>query len=96
MNPTFFPDPASFRAWLVTHHAIAEELSVGFRKKATGQPSITWPEARDEALCFGWIDGVRHRIDDTAYRIRFTRAARAASGARSTSRATKRSPRKGR
>lgn len=71
-QPTFFPDPASFRAWFVTHHATAEELSVGFRKKATGHPSITWPEARDEALCFGWIDGVRHRIDDEAYRIRFT------------------------
>ena len=50
----------------------APALSVGFRKKATGQPSITWPEARDEALCFGWIDGVRHRICEETYRIRFT------------------------
>ncbi|HTU12792.1 MAG TPA: YdeI/OmpD-associated family protein [Allosphingosinicella sp.] len=71
-TPTYFPDAPSFRAWLETHAATAPELSVGFRKKATGQPSITWPEARDEALCFGWIDGVRHRIDDESYRIRFT------------------------
>ena len=70
--PTFFPDAASFRAWLEANAATAEDLSVGFRKKATGAPSITWPEARDEALCFGWIDGVRHRIDDESYRIRFT------------------------
>jgi uncharacterized protein YdeI (YjbR/CyaY-like superfamily) len=70
--PTFFPDAASFRAWLAANHATAPELSVGFRKKATGLPSITWPEARDEALCFGWIDGIRHRIDDESYRIRFT------------------------
>jgi uncharacterized protein YdeI (YjbR/CyaY-like superfamily) len=70
--PAFFPDAAGFRAWLEANHAIAAELSVGFRKKATGQPSITWPEARDEALCFGWIDGIRHRIDDGSYRIRFT------------------------
>jgi uncharacterized protein YdeI (YjbR/CyaY-like superfamily) len=71
-GPAFFPDAASFRAWLEANAATAEELSVGFRKKATGLPSITWPEARDEALCFGWIDGVRHRIDDETYRIRFT------------------------
>jgi uncharacterized protein YdeI (YjbR/CyaY-like superfamily) len=70
--PTFFPDAASFRAWLEANHATAPELSVGFRKKATGRPSITWPEARDEALCFGWIDGVRHRICEETYRIRFT------------------------
>jgi len=70
--PTFFPDAAAFRTWLEANHATAPELSVGFRKKATGAPSITWPEARDEALCFGWIDGVRHRIDDQSYRIRFT------------------------
>ena len=70
--PTFFSDAAAFRAWLESNAATAEELSVGFRKKATGEPSITWEEARDEALCFGWIDGVRHRIDDESYRIRFT------------------------
>jgi uncharacterized protein YdeI (YjbR/CyaY-like superfamily) len=71
-QPSFFPDASSFRAWLEANAATAEELSVGFRKKATGAPTITWPEARDEALCFGWIDGVRHRIDDQSYRIRFT------------------------
>ena len=72
IEPTFFPDAASFRAWLEVNAATAEELSVGFRKKATGAPSITWPEARDEALRFGWIDGIRHRICDQTYRIRFT------------------------
>jgi uncharacterized protein YdeI (YjbR/CyaY-like superfamily) len=71
-QPVFFPDAASFRAWLEANYATAPELSVGFRKKATGLPSLTWPEARDEALCFGWIDGIRHRIDDESYRIRFT------------------------
>ncbi|PZQ62610.1 MAG: bacteriocin-protection protein [Phenylobacterium zucineum] len=70
--PTFFATPAEWRAWLEANHAAASELSVGFWKKDSGRPSITWPESVDEALCFGWIDGVRHRIDDTAYRIRFT------------------------
>jgi uncharacterized protein YdeI (YjbR/CyaY-like superfamily) len=60
-QPIFFPDAESFRAWLEANAATAGELSVGFRKKATGAPSVTWPEAHDEALCFGWIDGVRHR-----------------------------------
>jgi uncharacterized protein YdeI (YjbR/CyaY-like superfamily) len=71
-SPTFFETPAAWRAWLEAHHATAPELSVGFWKKDTGRPSISWPESVDEALCFGWIDGVRHRIDDEAYRIRFT------------------------
>ncbi|MEW5683570.1 MAG: YdeI/OmpD-associated family protein [Pseudomonadota bacterium] len=70
--PRFFATPAEWRAWLEANHASASELSVGFWKKDSGRPSITWPESVDEALCFGWIDGVRHRIDDTAYRIRFT------------------------
>lgn len=69
---TFFAMPADWRAWLQKHHASVPELSVGFWKKDTGKPSITWPQSVDEALCFGWIDGVRHRIDDEAYRIRFT------------------------
>jgi uncharacterized protein YdeI (YjbR/CyaY-like superfamily) len=68
----FFATPAEWRAWLQKHHATAKETSVGFWKKDTGKPSITWPQSVDEALCFGWIDGVRHRIDDEAYRIRFT------------------------
>ncbi len=70
--PRFFATPADWRAWLAAHHGHETELSVGFWKKHSGTPSITWPESVDEALCFGWIDGVRHRIDDAAYRIRFT------------------------
>jgi uncharacterized protein YdeI (YjbR/CyaY-like superfamily) len=71
-KPTFFPTPADFRRWLEKNHAKVAELWVGFHKKATGRPSITWPEAVDEALCFGWIDGVRYSVDDSSYRIRFT------------------------
>ncbi|WP_293349023.1 YdeI/OmpD-associated family protein [Phenylobacterium sp.] len=71
-GPTFFATPAEWRAWLEAHHATAAELSVGFWKRDSGKPSITWPQSVDEALCFGWIDGVRHRVDDEAYRIRFT------------------------
>jgi uncharacterized protein YdeI (YjbR/CyaY-like superfamily) len=72
MKPTFFPTPADFRAWLERHHETASELLVGFYKKGSGRPSITWPESVDEALCFGWIDGVRRTIDDESYSIRFT------------------------
>ena len=68
----YFRDPGEFRRWLETHHATATELWVGFHKKATGEPSMTWPESVAEALCFGWIDGVRHRVDDRRYEIRFT------------------------
>jgi uncharacterized protein YdeI (YjbR/CyaY-like superfamily) len=71
-KPRFFATQADWRAWLAVNHATAQELSVGFWKRGAGRPSITWPESVDEALCFGWIDGVRHRIDDAAYRIRFT------------------------
>jgi uncharacterized protein YdeI (YjbR/CyaY-like superfamily) len=69
---TFFPTPARFRAWLTTHHAKQTELWVGFYKRESGKPSITWPQSVDEALCFGWIDGLRQSIDATSYRIRFT------------------------
>jgi uncharacterized protein YdeI (YjbR/CyaY-like superfamily) len=72
MKPRFFATPADFRAWLETHHETEKELVVGFHKKGTGKPSITWPQSVDEALCFGWIDGVRHSLDGTAYTIRFT------------------------
>ena len=72
MKPTFFATPSEFRRWLEEHHATARELWVGFYKKDSGRPSITWPEAVDEALCYGWIDGVRRRIDDVSYAIRFT------------------------
>jgi uncharacterized protein YdeI (YjbR/CyaY-like superfamily) len=72
MHPTFFPSPADFRGWLQAHHATARELLVGFYKKGSGEPSITWPESVDEALCFGWIDGIRKSLDDRSYTIRFT------------------------
>ena len=72
MTPTFFETPEAFRAWLEENHRTATELSVGFRKKGVGRASITWPQAVDQALCFGWIDGVRHSIDEESYRIRFT------------------------
>ena len=72
MTPTFFPTPEEFRAWLEDNHGSAAELLVGFHKKASGHPSISWPESVDEALCFGWVDGVRHGIDDNSYTIRFT------------------------
>jgi uncharacterized protein YdeI (YjbR/CyaY-like superfamily) len=61
-----------FRVWLEAHHSNASELWVGFHKKGSGLPSITWPEAVDEALCFGWIDGVRRSLGETSYTIRFT------------------------
>lgn len=72
MSPTFFATPADFRAWLEQHHADTREFFVGFYKVGSGRLSITWPQAVDEALCFGWIDGVRKRIDDASYMIRFT------------------------
>jgi uncharacterized protein YdeI (YjbR/CyaY-like superfamily) len=72
VKPTFFPKPLAFRTWLKTHHLTAGELLVGFYKKATDKPSITWPESVDQALCFGWIDGIRRRLDDERYTIRFT------------------------
>lgn len=71
-NPRFFPTPADLRAWFVEHHDTAAELWVGYYKKATGLASITWPESVDEALCFGWIDGIRKSVDDESYKIRFT------------------------
>jgi uncharacterized protein YdeI (YjbR/CyaY-like superfamily) len=72
INITFFKDQKQFRKWLEKHHKKANELWVGFYKKETGKPSITWKESVDEALCFGWIDGIRKRIDGERYTIRFT------------------------
>jgi len=72
MKPRFFPTPASFRAWLAGHHRTASELWVGFHRRSSGRPSLTWPESVDEALCFGWIDGIRKTIDGMSYVIRFT------------------------
>ena len=71
-SPRFFRTPEDFRAWLHSNHTTATELLVGFYKRASGRPSITWPESVDEALCHGWIDGVRRSIDDASYSIRFT------------------------
>jgi len=71
-KPTFFPTPADFRAWLKAHHDKFSELLVGFHKKNSGKPSITWPESVEAALCFGWIDGVRKSLNETSYTIRFT------------------------
>lgn len=68
----FFKTPAEFRRWLQSHHSKSDLLWVGFYKKASGKPSLTWPESVDEALCFGWIDGLRKSVDATSYRIRFS------------------------
>jgi uncharacterized protein YdeI (YjbR/CyaY-like superfamily) len=68
----FFPSPSAWRAWLEEHHAEATELWVGLYKRDSGRPSITWPEAVDGALCFGWIDGLRKSVDGISYKIRFT------------------------
>jgi uncharacterized protein YdeI (YjbR/CyaY-like superfamily) len=72
LRPHFFPSPSAWRAWLEEHHANSEELWVGLYKRSSKRPSITWPEAVDGALCFGWIDGLRNRVDDISYQIRFT------------------------
>ena len=72
MSPRFFPTASDFRTWLIANHATAKELSVGFYKVGSGKPSLTWPESVDQALCFGWIDGVRKSIDALSYKIRFT------------------------
>src|ERR1700676_2358820 len=72
MKPLFFPSPFAWRAWLEEHHAGTTELWVGLYKRDSGRPSITWPEAVDGALCFGWIDGVRKSVDAISYKIRFT------------------------
>lgn len=70
--PAFFPDAADFRAWLEEHHTSADHLWVGYYKKATGKPSVTWEDTVDEALCYGWIDGIRKSRDDESYVIRLT------------------------
>ena len=72
LKPHFFPSPSEWRAWLEQHHADTQELWVGLYKRESGRLSITWPEAVDGALCFGWIDGVRQSVDATSYKIRFT------------------------
>jgi uncharacterized protein YdeI (YjbR/CyaY-like superfamily) len=70
--PIFFKDATALRAWFAEHSAQASELIVGFVKIHTGKAMLTWPQAVDEALCFGWIDGVRTSIDKNHYKIRFS------------------------
>ena len=71
-KPVFFASPEEWRAWLEKNNERAAELWVGFHKKDSGKPSITWPESVDGALCFGWIDGIRKSLNQTSYVIRFT------------------------
>jgi len=71
-RPIFFATPARWRRWLAANHATATELVVGFYRKSSGRPSITWPQSVDEALCYGWIDGIRRTIDGESYSIRFS------------------------
>jgi uncharacterized protein YdeI (YjbR/CyaY-like superfamily) len=71
-KPVFFRTPAEFRAWLEKNHGLKQEVYVGFYKKDSGKPSITWPESVDAALSYGWIDGVRRSLDEVSYSIRFT------------------------
>ena len=68
----FFASPAKLRSWFRKYHSAEDELWVGFFKKGTGKPSITWPQSVDEALCVGWIDGLRKSLDADRYVIRFT------------------------
>lgn len=71
-KPVFFRTPSELRKWFAKNHRTATELWVGFYRKSSGRPSVTWPESVDEALCFGWIDGLRKSIDRETYKIRFT------------------------
>ena len=71
-TPTFFAAPADFRAWLEEHHATTDHLWVGYYKKAANKQSVTWEETVDEALCYGWIDGIWKSRNDESYMIRFT------------------------
>jgi uncharacterized protein YdeI (YjbR/CyaY-like superfamily) len=72
MSATFFPTPAEFRKWLKKNHNKETELFVGYYKISSGKPTMTWSELVDQALCFGWIDSVKHTIDSESYSIRFT------------------------
>jgi uncharacterized protein YdeI (YjbR/CyaY-like superfamily) len=72
MKVTFFRSQSDLRRWFEKNHSAGRELLVGYYKKASGKPSITWPESVDQALCFGWIDGIRRSLDEISYTIRFT------------------------
>jgi uncharacterized protein YdeI (YjbR/CyaY-like superfamily) len=71
-DPIFFRNPAEYRKWLEKNHATAKELWIGYYKKATGKPSLTWEQTVDESLCFGWIDGIRKSIDEVSFKQRVT------------------------
>lgn len=71
-TPRFFKTPVALQRWFARHHGQEQVLWIGFYKKGTGLPSITYPEALDEALCWGWIDGLKKRVDDLSYVQRFT------------------------
>jgi uncharacterized protein YdeI (YjbR/CyaY-like superfamily) len=72
MLPVFFKNQEEFRHWLEQNHALETELWVGYYRVETGKPSMTWSQSVDEALCFGWIDGIRQKVDNESYCIRFT------------------------
>lgn len=72
MKPSFFRSPAELRKWFEKNHETEAELLVGYYKRASRKPSVTWPESVDEALCVGWIDGIRRSLDAESYTIRFT------------------------
>ena len=72
MNPVYFKDQNEFRKWLERNHDTKSEIIVGYHKVGTGKPSMTWSQSVDQALCFGWIDGIRRSIDEESYCIRFT------------------------
>jgi uncharacterized protein YdeI (YjbR/CyaY-like superfamily) len=72
MDIIYFASQAEFRRWLEEHHDTATEIQVGYYKVASGVPSITYKESVDEALCFGWIDGIRRSVVDKRYTLRFT------------------------
>lgn len=72
MEPLFFAVPNDLRKWFRQHHKEADELWVGYYRKDSGKPSVSWPESVDEALCVGWIDGIRKSVDHESYKIRFT------------------------
>jgi uncharacterized protein YdeI (YjbR/CyaY-like superfamily) len=71
-DPIFFRNPAEYRKWLEKNHSTAKELWIGYYKKATGKPSLTWEQTVDESLCFGWIDGIRKSIDEESFKQRVT------------------------
>jgi uncharacterized protein YdeI (YjbR/CyaY-like superfamily) len=72
MNPVYFKDQYEFRKWLGENHSKESEIIVGYYKVGTGKPSMTWSQSVDQAICFGWIDGIRRSIDSERYCIRFT------------------------